>query len=106
MLFEKKSVALEFFNSPESLQIQSEWDDNTFFLVDFDFAESAFNGIELIQKMGIENRSILVSGRWNDPEISLSCELLGIQRFPKEMLGLLPILNQEHEKASHALNRV
>ncbi len=89
-------IKLEFHDSPESLMNKNSLDEDAFFLIDFDFENSELNGINLIQKLNLQNRSVLVSGRWNDPEVALSCEYLGVKRFPKEMLGLLPILNQKH----------
>lgn len=86
-------IELVHFYSPENFEQQVTRDlmTNSIFLIDYEYKDSAKNGINLICDFELQDRAILVSGRSNQPEIALECDFLGIKRFPKEHIHLLPI---------------
>lgn len=85
---------LAHFYSPEEFESKftKELISSSFFIVDFEFKNSLKNGINLITEFELQDRAILVSGKWDSPEIALECEYFGIKRFPKELLEQLPIV--------------
>lgn len=64
--------------------------ENDIFLVDFEFLEQNINGLEVIQKLGIQKQSILVTSRYEEKRILQSCNNLGIPLIPKGMVGFIP----------------
>lgn len=61
------------------------------FLVDYEFLGSALTGLDLIESLGIQSRSILVTSRFEEPRIRERCEALGLKLVPKAMAGFVPI---------------
>lgn len=65
--------------------------DNTLFLVDYEFANSNLDGIELIKMLGIEKQSILVTSRFDEAEIQTSCQKENIRLLSKTVASYIPI---------------
>lgn len=93
----QKASNLDFpvmiFNSPEELTEEHKVNlpTDALFVVDFEFNGSSIDGIGLIENLQIENQSVLISGKWDFPEVKLRCKYFGIKRYPKERLHELPI---------------
>lgn len=89
-----KGQKLIHFYSPEEFEsnFTKELLSSSFFIVDFEFKNSLRNGINIITEFELQDRAVLVSGKWDSPEIALECEYFGIKRFPKELLEQLPIV--------------
>ena len=60
---------------------------DTFFLVDYQLGKDQVTGVEVIKKLGISERSILVTSRYDDPEIHAVCSDLKIKLLPKQLLS-------------------
>lgn len=61
------------------------------FLVDHDFRGHKITGLGLIQSFAIGARSVLVTSRFEDPEVIQSCARLGIRLLPKPEVARIPI---------------
>jgi len=70
------------------------------YLIDFQFLNEKLNGLELISHLKIEDKSVLVTSRHDDPEIQKKCILAGVKLLPKQMVQLIPIdVISDKEKA-------
>jgi len=65
--------------------------DDVLFLMDFEISGSKDNGLDVIQELGIQRQSILVTSRYEEPEIRHRCDALSIRLIPKNMSGFVPI---------------
>jgi hypothetical protein len=61
------------------------------YLIDFELSGSTENGLDLIAKLGIANRSYLVTGRDTEVEVRNKCQSLGVGLIPKTMVAFVPI---------------
>lgn len=68
---------------------------NKMFVVDYEYAGHAMNGLELIRSAGVAANSILVTGRYDDDSIMNACVNMGVQLLPKPLLEHFPIKQQE-----------
>jgi hypothetical protein len=48
-------------------------------------------GLDLIERLGIASRSVLVTSRYEDPRIRARCERLGLGILPKGLAALVPV---------------
>lgn len=89
------NLALELvtFSSPEEFEqaVTPDLIANSFFVVDYEFKSNPKNGINLITEFELQSRSVLISGRYEQPELALECEYFGIRRFPKASIDQLKI---------------
>lgn len=91
-----KHVDLLSFTSAETF---SKWyqessksrNTETIFLVDYELLGQKYSGIEVIERLGIQSRSILVTSRNEEKNVIESCQRLGIKMIPKAMAALIPI---------------
>ncbi len=67
------------------------------FLIDYELLDHTVNGLDLIEKLGIEERSVLVTSRYEESNVKLRCETFGVKLLPKALAGFVPI-NIELEK--------
>ena len=65
--------------------------DEALFLMDYEISGSSENGLDLIENLGIQRQSILVTSRYEEKNIRDRCEGLGIKLIPKSMSGFVPI---------------
>jgi signal transduction histidine kinase len=61
------------------------------YLIDQEFAGSDGTGLQLIETLGLQSRSILVTSRFDEEAIIAKCKSLTIPIIPKPMAGLVPI---------------
>ena len=61
------------------------------YLVDYEFLGKAENGLFLIESLGIEAQSILVTSRHEDIEVVERCMAKSIRLIPKAMAGFVPV---------------
>lgn len=66
--------------------------DHIIFLMDYEIIGSKETGLDLIEELGIAKDSILVTSRFEEPEILTRCEGLGVKLIPKPMAGFVPIV--------------
>lgn len=64
---------------------------NCLFLVDFEFLNQHYTGLDLIEDAEIAKHSILVTSRYEEYQIRERCEKLGVRLIPKGMSSLVPI---------------
>ena len=65
--------------------------DRSLFLVDFELIGSTRTGLDLIEELKIDKRSILVTSRFEEREIKTRCATRGIRMIPKSLAGFVPI---------------
>ena len=65
------------------------------YLCDYEFLQNNTNGIEVIKKLNIASRSVLVTSHYEEPIIQHSCLQLGIKLLPKSMAAFIPIAFQQ-----------
>ncbi len=81
----------------ESFQKLSDKDRaNALYLVDYEFLDQDLHGIEVIQKLGIQNQSILVTSHADRTDFQKQCQDLGLRLIPKSMSHLIPIKKNEN----------
>jgi signal transduction histidine kinase len=81
--------ALEFKNWIYSLdKIQKR---NQIYLVDFELLNQKLTGLDIIEDLGINEQSILVTSRFDEESVRLRCEKLGVKLIPKAMAGFVNI---------------
>jgi hypothetical protein len=61
------------------------------FLVDYELLNQAATGLDIVEKLGIGPRTILVTSRYDEQPIRERCEKLGIKLIPKSMVAFVPI---------------
>lgn len=93
-------VFLEHFSDTDSLR---RWcsDNNRLmnrilFLCDYEIVGGRETGIELIESLNIADRSILVTGRFDEAGIRARCEALGLRLLPKGLGGCVPVSVQRY----------
>lgn len=81
---------IDWFKNQESTKIN-----NCIFLIDYEFINQKINGLELIEKLSLHlhlnQMTMLVTSRYDDPNIQARCRKLNIKLIPKSMAGLIPI---------------
>lgn len=64
---------------------------DSIFLIDYELIGQRFTGLDLIEENKLGDRAILVTSRYEEPQIRKRCEKLGIRLIPKSMTGWVPI---------------
>jgi hypothetical protein len=110
--FEKenaKSAGMEIlhFSTPEQLSRWAKDNENiishTLFLVDYEFLGFKQVGLDIIEDLGIQSQSILITSHYEEVSIRTRCERLGVQLIPKDMAGFVPITIEAEHKADAIL---
>ena len=71
------------------------------YLLDYELLGYKETGLELSEELGISERAILVTSRYEEPGILESCQKLNIRMIPKGLAGLVPIrLNEGNNSAA------
>ena len=74
------------------------------FLVDYELLGFKESGLDLIRNFNLGSQSILVSSRFEEPQVRDACERLGVRLIPKGMAGFVPLAFQaELEKYDYIL---
>jgi len=61
-------------------------------LVDYELLRQELTGLDVIEREGIAERSILVTSRYAEPSVLQRAAKLGLKIIPKELVGLVPIV--------------
>ncbi len=61
------------------------------YLIDYELIGSQKNGLELIQSLGIQRQSILVTSRFEERPIRQACESEEVRLIPKSLAGFVPV---------------
>jgi len=90
----KDKVGLVHFSAPIQFEVwiqnQSSLSKNLY-LVDYEFNGSDTNGLKLIQQFRLSKEAILVTSRYEQIEVRVQCEALGLKLLPKGLAGFVPI---------------
>lgn len=78
----ENSVSLRYYASPEALPISICHDEREFFLVDYDLKQD-ITGLQFIILNNLQNRSVLVTDNYDDPNVIGLCERHNVRLFPK-----------------------
>lgn len=65
--------------------------DNVTILCDYELVGEELTGIDFIIQNGLENQAVLVTSRFEEPEVLSKCEELGVRLLPKSLVTLVPI---------------
>ena len=65
--------------------------ENAIYLIDYEITGQSETGLSLIEQLGINDQSILVTSRYEEEEIRSRCEKLKIKFLPKPLSGFVPI---------------
>jgi len=93
-----KNLKVNHFSTPSELVqwTQSTKDkDNVVYLFDFELIGQEKTGLDLIEGLHIAKQSILVTSRYEEPEVLKKCQQHGIKMIPKPMAGFIPLLCKE-----------
>jgi signal transduction histidine kinase len=98
--FEKarRGVKLHHFQCPqafrdfmESLRVKGSVGPGLF-LVDYEFPESLQTGIELIRDLGLQKQALLVTSRYEEPDVLRQVSAERIRMIPKSISAAIPIV--------------
>lgn len=67
------------------------FDSKILYLVDYELLGQSTNGLEVIEQLGLQADVVLVTSRYDEPEIKRKCELLKIKLLPKSLAGFVPM---------------
>lgn len=73
------------------------------YLVDYEFLGARMTGLDLIEKLGIQARSILVTSRYEEPRVRDRCSVNQLKLIPKGMAGFVPIAVEQPLKSVDAI---
>lgn len=95
--------SVRHFSSVETLQSWFEEYSHdckhTLFLMDFDL-QCESDGLDAISKLGVAERSILVTSYSRNSDVRRRCERMGVQLLPKGSIGHIPIECPYSEQAA------
>lgn len=64
---------------------------NVLFLLDYEFIGSDTNGLELINTLAIESKSVLVTSKFEESDVLNKAQKMGIRLIPKGLSPIVPI---------------
>ena len=65
--------------------------EHTIFLLDYELLGFQESGLDLVENLGLHQQSILVSSRYDDPDIMMRARKLRIRILPKPVAAFVPI---------------
>jgi FixJ family two-component response regulator len=88
-----KSVKLDHFYEPSTFitYCNTSRSEHDLFLVDYELINSRETGLDLIEQLNLKKQSILVTSRYEEPEIRERIKNLGIKLIPKSFAPYIPI---------------
>ncbi len=90
----KNDLNLYHFYSPDEFSLwrkNNNFDEDIIYLCDYEFVGSNENGIDLINRHGINHLSVIVTSRVDLQDIILTCKSKGIKLLQKSMAIAIPI---------------
>lgn len=63
-----------------------------FFLIDYELLNQSRTGLDLIEELGLEKQSVLVTSHYEESDIQQKCKQLGLKILPKASAELVPII--------------
>jgi anti-sigma regulatory factor (Ser/Thr protein kinase) len=96
-LLQGQGLTLEQFSRPQELVSWYKSDSNPgklLFLIDQQFLANEMSGLNVIEQLEIQSKSILVTSHFDEQEIISKCERLGVKIIPKGLASVVPILSE------------
>ncbi len=94
-LMGQKPVQMQHFSSHNALRkfFGQNFDslDQALFLMDYEIIGQSESGLDLVEELGIHKQSILVTSRYEEPQVRERCKRLGVRLIPKPMSAFVPI---------------
>jgi signal transduction histidine kinase len=101
--FKKYNIEILNFSNPIDLEnwvkshpIKSD----SIFLVDYEFLGHTQNGLDIINTLSLANQSILITSRYEEPQILQRAQNMNVNLIPKGIAGLVPIEILDNETDS------
>lgn len=93
-----KTNTLVHFSTPEELSHWLKKPENlaSLILVDYEFKGQMESGLDVVEKLKIQDRAILVTSHSDELEVLSRCERLGVSLLPKSMADIVPIEITNH----------
>jgi len=90
---ENKSVTLDHFYEPPAFieYCKTSRSEHDLFLVDYELVNSKETGLDMIEQLDLKTQSILVTSRYEEPEIRERIKELGVKIIPKSFAPYIPI---------------
>ncbi len=76
------------------------------YLTDYELIGQQATGLELVEELGISDRAILVTSRFEDEGILDRCRRRGVRMIPKSLAGFVPMSVRTAETSNGTGNRV
>lgn len=89
--FEGLPVSFFYFSSFEEFSKSTQINEDTLFLIDYEFENSKFNGLDIANEINDPKNCIIVSGRNNEPVIIKYCLLNGVRYLYKGRIESIEI---------------
>ena len=71
-------------------------DDASLLLVDFELSADGENGIQIIERLQLQSKAVLVTSRFEEEAIRAECRRIGIKIIPKNLASVIPLQISEH----------
>jgi FixJ family two-component response regulator len=83
-----------FFANPSIFKkwLLTSHDSNNFYLIDYEFLGNKENGLSLIQELGLESQSVLVTSHHADKEIQKRAEQNNVKVLSKALISTIPVI--------------
>lgn len=90
-----KNLRLLHFSNPNDLRVYYRKNfadlDDCVFLMDYEILNHIETGLDLIEGLGVQNKSVLVTSHFEESAIRERCGKSGVRLIPKSMSGFVPI---------------
>jgi signal transduction histidine kinase len=94
---ELKGINLEVLNFVTAVQL-IEWHNikgsnvgDVLFLIDYELLKQTMSGLDVIEQLQIQKKSVLVTSHYLESDIVNRCIKLGLKQIPKSLAGFVPI---------------
>ncbi len=93
---DRKNFVIKNFTSPADFinfvqRLSADELGRKIFLIDFEFLGHSVDGLELIEKLNLQEKAILVTSHYDETEVRRRCERLNVKILPKALAGFVPL---------------
>jgi signal transduction histidine kinase len=95
--------------SPEDMKIwykQRNIEENYFYLCDYEYLGSNYNGLEIIAELDISKNALLVTSRFEEDLVMRGCAKLRVKLLPKNLAGFVPIRIDSNDVTQQEANTI
>jgi signal transduction histidine kinase len=101
-----KKLNLMHFSSPPEFKSYYSKEfgdlDQAVFLMDYELIGHRETGLDLVEQLGIQHQTILVTSHYEESDIRDRCLRLGVKMIPKPLSGFVPVDIHAHESENQA----